>query len=152
MNDGVTCLLSIYKEYADRIFAGDKLFEFRKRRPEWLNTGTHIVLFSADEPKIILGGFTVAGIWQGSPASLWKRTSSRAGIDRNSYFRYYEGLSVAYAFLISEVWQAKGTQTVFDLCGQDKSFVILTQAQTRDAINTKFVNAMKRNVENAGNI
>lgn len=129
MKEATTCVLSIYRKYAERIFAGDKRFEFRKRRPEWLKAGTRIVLFSADAPKVILGGFTVAGVWQGSPVTLWKRTSAYAGIDRVSYLRYYEGLPVAYAFRISDVWQANGGLDVIDLCGQDASFTLLSPEQ-----------------------
>lgn len=131
MKEATTCLLAIYRKYAERIFAGDKHFEFRKRRPDWLKAGTRMILFSADEPKTILGGFTVAGVWHGAPKAMWKRTSSHAGIDRESFFRYYEGLSGAYAFRISETWRADGVLSVIDLCGQDASFTVLDQAQIR---------------------
>lgn len=137
MNGEKVCTLAIYPKYAKRIFAGDKLFEFRKRCPDWLRTGAQIILFSADTPKNILGGFTVVGVWHGTPETLWKRTSAHAGIDRNSYLRYYEGYSDAYAFRISKVWKAKVGLTVFDLCGHDESFTVPTQKQTQDVVGVK---------------
>jgi len=92
-------LLSIRPQFAERIFDGSKKFEYRKiifKRPE-----IHKVIVYASNPiKRIVGEFEVSEIIRDTPESLWDRTYSYAGVNRDFFFQYFTGRDYAYAICV----------------------------------------------------
>lgn len=95
-------LLSIKPEYVERIFAGTKRYEFR-RRP-YGNRSIKTVLVYATRPVAkIVGEFDVDSILGEHPDELWSRTKALSGISRDFFDAYFHGRDVAYALKIGEV-------------------------------------------------
>ncbi len=65
-------LMSIKPEFAERIFNGEKEFEFRKRVFKW-DVKTVVVYASYPICKLI-GEFEVGGILSGDPQFIWSST------------------------------------------------------------------------------
>lgn len=97
----MNALLSIRPRYAAAIFEGEKLFEFR--RSIFRRQVNRVVVYVTQPVGLVLGEFEVRGIVEGSPASLWTRTRAAAGIDRASFFEYFDGREVGYAIQIGKV-------------------------------------------------
>ena len=94
-------ILSIQPEFADKIFDKTKKYEYRK------------VMFSPNIKKVyvyasspickIIGYFIIDEIVQGSPSTVWKKTSKDSGITKEYYDDYFNGHDKAYAIKIKSV-------------------------------------------------
>lgn len=95
-------LLSIRPEYVERIFAGTKRYEFR-RRPYGNRDVKTVVVYATKPVGKIVGEFDVDSILGEAPADLWARTSALSGISRDFFDAYFKGRQIAYALKIGEV-------------------------------------------------
>lgn len=89
-------LLSIKPEYADKIFSGEKKFEFRKIafRNNKVNT---VVVYSTMPVGKIIGEFSIKYIHKDSPKSIWRKTKQFSGIDEAFFKEYFNGRKLAIA-------------------------------------------------------
>ena len=93
--------MSIKKPYADAIFRGEKLFEFR--RSIFRNSVNTVIVYITSPTCQVVGEFDVAEVISESVEDLWSRTSGHAGIDREDFFAYFKGRDVGYAIAIGTV-------------------------------------------------
>jgi predicted transcriptional regulator len=93
-------LLSIKPEYSNRIFSGEKHFEFRKQKPTYPTT--LIFIYESYPTKKIVGWFTVKKIISGSPQQIWDQCGDKGGISRLDFFEYCKGSNLIYAFEIGK--------------------------------------------------
>ncbi len=95
-------LLSIKPEFALRIFAGEKTFEFRKAVHQ--QPGVSIAVVYASKPiGMIIGEFEIVDILSATPEALWEETRHGAGISREFFFEYFNERPVAYALKVGTV-------------------------------------------------
>ena len=92
-------LLSIKPEFADRIFSGKKMFEYRKAI--FKNPVSTIVVYSSSPVKRVIGEFAVKTIHHGSVDELWSQTKEYSGITRDLYDEYFANRLKGYAIEIS---------------------------------------------------
>lgn len=95
-------LLSIRPEYVERIFAGTKRYEFR-RRPYGNRDVRTVVVYATKPVGKIVGEFDVDSILGEAPDELWTRTAALSGISRDFFDAYFEGRQIAYALKIGDV-------------------------------------------------
>ena len=101
MREYSVALMSIKPEYAARILAGVKKFEFRKRL---FRSSVRIVeIYSSSPIKLVVGNFKVKAIHKGSPGQIWNMCAAAAGINRDLFFRYFAGSDIAYAIEVDSV-------------------------------------------------
>lgn len=96
-------LMSINPEHVDNILAGTKRFEFRKTRCR--ESIESILIYSTAPIMKIVAEVEVTEIIEGSPQSVWSRTSSAAGIDRSFFDKYYDGKENAVAYALGQITQ-----------------------------------------------
>jgi predicted transcriptional regulator len=95
-------LLSIKPEFALRIFAGEKTYEFRKAVHQ--QPGVSVAAVYASKPiGMIIGEFEILGILSATPEALWEETRHGAGISRDFFFEYFNDRRVAYALKVGAV-------------------------------------------------
>jgi predicted transcriptional regulator len=94
-------LLSIKQPYAEAIFRGEKLFEFR--RAIFRKSVDVVVVYITSPTCQVVGEFDVAEVISDSVEDLWSRTRGRAGIDREGFFSYFKGCDVGHAIVIGTV-------------------------------------------------
>lgn len=93
-------LLSIKPEYAEKIFSGEKKYEYRKAG--FKNKAIKTVRVYATMPVgKIIGEFTIKQIHKDLPARIWGKTKERSGIDKAFFDRYYSGKKYAIAIEIN---------------------------------------------------
>lgn len=91
--------MSIRPEYADRIFSGEKKYEFR--RSIFKNRKvTHVVVYATSPVGMVVGEFEVADIIHDDVESLWNETGSVAGISESKFFDYFYNKGKGYAIQI----------------------------------------------------
>jgi predicted transcriptional regulator len=104
-------LLSIKPQYAEKIFAGSKRYEFRKtmyKNPE-VNT---VVVYATRPVGKVIGEFSVSDVHCDSPKRLWQKTKDYSGITENFFQEYFAKRKVGFAI---EVGIARRYPTPLDL-------------------------------------
>lgn len=94
-------LLSVNPEYVDKIFAGSKKYEYRKRLA--IKTVDKILIYSTAPIMNVVGAVQVVETISASPTALWECTKKFAGISREKYRKYFKGCKVAYAYQLGRV-------------------------------------------------
>jgi len=95
-------LISIKPKYVERIIAGTKPVEVRKRFSErWL--GCRAVLYGSHPLSSLVGEATISAISVGTPAQIWSTYGPRIGVERREFEEYSSASSELSAIELSEV-------------------------------------------------
>ena len=100
LEDSVKALLSIKPEFVERIFSGEKKFEYRKAI--FKQKVTKVIIYCTMPVGKIVGEFDIDEILEGSPCELWKKTNQFSGVHENFYLEYFNGRKKGYAIKIGE--------------------------------------------------
>lgn len=101
MQDKHIKALSIKQVYAERIIAGTKKIELRKR-PIGMELGDLVLLYETIPDSIIKGGFIADKTISLSPSKMWKQYHQIMGVDKEFYDVYFENCEFAYGTLIHQ--------------------------------------------------
>lgn len=97
-------ILSIKKEYSQKILSGEKRFEFRRivsKTPEWL------YIYETAPTKKVVGRAKVGAIIYGNAWSLWERCKDFSGISREAFMDYFKGKEKCFAYQLEHVEKFK---------------------------------------------
>ena len=94
-------LLSIKPEYTEKIFSGEKKFEFRKNRCK--SDVKKIIVYCTTPVMRVVGEADIAEVIEETPASVWEKTKSKAGISKEYYDSYFAGRATAVAYRLENV-------------------------------------------------
>lgn len=120
-------LLSIKPEYAEKIFAGEKQFEFRRlianKQPK------KIVIYMTAPYSKVFGEVIVEKIIKKSPMALWKNTKKAAGISYSKFMEYFRGCETAYAYCLGKVKKYRSPKKLeeYGISAAPQSFVYLEE-------------------------
>ncbi|WP_394147667.1 ASCH domain-containing protein [Shewanella atlantica] len=95
-------LLSIKPEFVEKIFSGEKLFEYRKavfKRPEVKS----VVIYSTMPEGKIVGEFSIGEILAKRPKELWEETKTASGINQSFFDEYFFERELGYAIQIKDL-------------------------------------------------
>lgn len=92
-------LLSIKPEYAEKIFRGEKRFEFRKNIFKRADISQVVVYVTMPVGKVV-GEFDIDGVIEGSPKKVWAETKMHAGITSSFFSEYFTGRHRAFAIKV----------------------------------------------------
>lgn len=95
-------LLSIKPEYAERIFTGEKKYEYRRSLFKRENISTVVVYVTKPVGKVI-GEFEIDSVLKDSPYSIWEKTKLYAGIDEDAYIEYFSEREIGFAIGIKRI-------------------------------------------------
>jgi len=104
-------LLSIKPEFAEKIFAGTKKYEYRRSIFKNPDVKTVVVYASSPVQKVI-GEFELDSIIFTDIENLWKLTEQSSDTSRSFFFQYYKGKYKGYAIKIGKT---KRYETTLDL-------------------------------------
>lgn len=129
-------LLSIKPEFANKIFNGDKKYEYRKVIFKNRDVNKIVVYASAPTSKVI-GEFEIEKIMNESPEVLWQKTKRYSGISRIYFEKYFKGRSVGYAIKVKKVKKYKTPKSLQDEYGlrPPQSFIYLSKVKHTNKIN-----------------
>ena len=95
-----TILLSIHPCYVEKIFSGEKMFEYRKNIPTDIS---HIIIYATVPVKNIVALVEVDSVLKGSPQEIWEKTKRNSGITEDYFMSYFNRKRDAYAIRIKDV-------------------------------------------------
>lgn len=122
-------LLSIKPEYADKIFNGEKKFEFRRSLFRNNNVTTVVVYASSPIQKVI-GEFEIDKIINEDLARLWQKTKKYSGISEDFFYEYFKSKDKGYAIKIKKAIrysEARSLKEKYNI-SPPQSFVYLSQS------------------------
>jgi predicted transcriptional regulator len=106
-------LLSIKPEYTEKIFSGQKKYEFRKQKPKLpINI---VYIYESHPSKKIVGWFNIESIFSDSPEVIWEKCKEFGGIKEKKYFTYCNGNKIIHAFKIDEIYKFKNPINPFEI-------------------------------------
>ncbi len=100
-------ILSIKPRYAEKIFSGEKKFEYRKRIPSVIK---EVLVYSSSPVKKVIGKFYVKSIMEDTPFVIWENTKQWSGISHNEYNVYFGNRERGYAIEILRTTTFKKVQ------------------------------------------
>ena len=124
-----TILLAINPEYVEKIFAGTKKYEFRKRLAS--RAIDKILIYSTAPIMKVVGEVQIVETISSSPTALWERTKKFVGISRDKYRKYFKGCKVAYAYQLGQVIKYDPPKELqdFNISSPPQSFIYLLVEQ-----------------------
>lgn len=93
-------LFSIKPEYVDKIFSGEKSYEYRKAI--FKNEVRKVVVYCTKPVGMIVGEFDVNAILEDCPTVIWNKTKENSGVQHEFYAEYFNGQSKGYAIIIGK--------------------------------------------------
>ncbi|HZJ76221.1 MAG TPA: ASCH domain-containing protein [Oscillospiraceae bacterium] len=113
-------LLSIKPEYAQKIFQGEKKYEYRKRLFKRDDISSIIVYVTKPVGRVV-GEFEIAEIIEDNPMAIWQKTKQYSGISQKEYFKYFEGNEKGFAISIQNITTYQKPLTLRELNPNIKS-------------------------------
>ncbi len=95
-------MLAIKEEFANKIFAGTKRYEFRKSIFKDDRVKTVVVYVSSPVQKVV-GEFDIDRVYHGEPELIWEKTKEHSGISKEFFDLYFAERDLAYAIKIKKV-------------------------------------------------
>lgn len=95
-------LLSIKPCFVEKILAGIKRVEYRKRIPRDPQVN-QVLIYSSSPVKKIVAEFVLDEFIVDTPDGLWERTYETGGVSKDFFMKYFKDKSVAYAYQINDL-------------------------------------------------
>jgi predicted transcriptional regulator len=92
-------LLSIKREFADKIFDGSKKYEFRRTIFKKPDVDT-IIVYASGADGAIIGEFKIEEILHDNLETLWSKTGNQSGISESVFKKYFAEKKDGYAIRI----------------------------------------------------
>ncbi|MBQ9202253.1 MAG: ASCH domain-containing protein [Bacteroidales bacterium] len=112
----------------EKIFSGEKKFEYRKRIPTDIRT---IIVYATVPIKQIVAFIEVENVLQDTPMNIWKQTKEWSGLTYKFYKSYYKGKSVAYAIKFKNVYRLENPKSISifkDVKSAPQSYVYIRES------------------------
>lgn len=147
-----TIIISIHPNHVEKIWSGEKLFEFRKRIPNHIK---YMLVYSTSPIKKITTIIEIESILSESVAEIWNTTQEKAGISKDFYMNYFKDHTIAYAIKIKNVYKFKNPillNSIDDIHCVPQSYIylkgsleqIVNKMTKKEQLNFKnFINASK---------
>lgn len=122
-----TIILAINPKYVQRIFTGEKKYEFRKIICK--KSIDKILIYETAPTSKIVGEVTVTSVLKDTPTNLWELTKMSAGIDYDSFFAYFKNNVYAYSYVLENPIRYKKTRKIetYGLSAPPQNFVYLNK-------------------------
>lgn len=104
-------LLSIKPEYADKIFNGTKLFEFRRSIFKNPNIKT-VVVYASSPVQQVIGEFEIEHILHERIDVLWDLAREHGGVQKQFFFDYFSDKDFGFAIKIRNTRRYKNAKNL----------------------------------------
>jgi predicted transcriptional regulator len=99
-------IISVKPIFLEKIFSGEKKFEFRKKFPV-LENGCVIYLYASSPVKKIIGYGVLNNILIDTPLNLWEKTYIFSGVSFDEYQKYFHEKTIGFAINFKEIVKFK---------------------------------------------
>lgn len=96
-------LLSIKPKYVEKILAGTKCYEYRRKVAK--QAVSKILVYSTKPIGKVVAEIKIEEKISAAPEELWELTKKQAGISKKRYQEYFQGCKVANAYKLGDINQ-----------------------------------------------
>ncbi|MBQ7141388.1 MAG: hypothetical protein IJO32_07810 [Bacilli bacterium] len=114
-------LISIKTKYANQIFDGTKIYEYRRKSIGEKNCNKKIFVYSSEKEKTIVGYIIVEKILEGSVDYILEVTNNK---NNSEIINYFSGCDKGYALKISKAVKYEKPLSLEEIKKHDKKFVV----------------------------
>ncbi|MCK1266883.1 MULTISPECIES: ASCH domain-containing protein [unclassified Bradyrhizobium] len=111
-------LVSIRPQYVDKILAGKKTVELRRRFPESVSVGAVAYIYSSSPVQAVVGCAKIKEVQRLAIADIWKEHAEAACISRRDFYDYFSGAKFGFAILLGTVKAMRQQVTARELESQ----------------------------------
>ena len=97
-------ILSIHPCHIEKIFSGEKAYEYRKKIPSDIN---NIVVYATSPIRKIVAVIEVDQIISDKPNIIWEKTKKQSGITKKFFLSYFRNHKLAYAIKLKKIHKLK---------------------------------------------
>ncbi len=115
-------VLSIRPQYAEKIFEGSKKVELRRIRPKQIQKGDLVLIYVSSPLQSLAGAFKVDEITKKPLVELWGLVRDIAGLTKEEFYSYYQGVNTGVGIFFSQVWSLREPIKIQDWQEQGISF------------------------------
>jgi predicted transcriptional regulator len=108
-------VMSIRPEYADKIMAGQKTIELRRRIPKSMRPGQTLFIYASSPQKALVGAAIVTDVKCLPVSRLWQQYAQSACVQEETFRRYFCGMDEGFGLLLSQVVRFKSPIPVAEL-------------------------------------
>lgn len=105
-------LLSINPQFVERIFTGEKQYEYRKIRCK--EEIDKIIIYATSPVMSVVGEVEVIEILEATPDKIWKKTKKKSGVSKIFYDEYYKSKEKAVAYRLGKVTKYKEPKNLIE--------------------------------------
>lgn len=122
-------ILSIHPEYVERILAGNKRFEYRRKVAK--KGASSLLIYETAPVKRVVAEAEILEVLSMPPAELWEETKEHSGINKAFFDSYFAGRKIAYAYRLGKVkvFQDPQSLSCYGLRGAPQSFAYVSVAR-----------------------
>ncbi len=91
-------LLSIKPEFVEKIFSGEKSYEYRK--VIFKKDVKKVVIYCTQPVGMIVGEFNIEDIIEDCPETIWEKTKQHSGVKEFFFKQYFKNRNKGYAIKI----------------------------------------------------
>ena len=106
-------LLSIKPEFVEKIFTGEKKFEFRKTMFKRKDV-TAVVIYASAPICRVVGEFQIEELLNDDVKTVWERTHKYSGVTEDYYMSYFCGRKIATAIQIGQIRKYSNARLLSD--------------------------------------
>lgn len=99
-------ILSIKPEYVEKIFSGEKKYEYRK--VVFKQKVEAVYIYASSPICKIVGEFKIERIICDTPEAIWRQTKEQSGVSKTFFEKYYKGKNKGVALKIRNCKYTKG--------------------------------------------
>lgn len=96
-----TVLLSIKPKFVEKIFSGEKRWEFRRKI--FHKDCKQVKIYASAPISKIVGEFEIDHILSDTPDKVWEVTKDYAGISKEYFDEYFKDRDIAYAIRVKNI-------------------------------------------------
>ncbi|MCT4594625.1 MAG: ASCH domain-containing protein [Anaeromicrobium sp.] len=94
-------ILSIKPEFVEKIFSGEKKYEYRKK--VFKQDVDSVVIYSTKPVGMLVGEFKIDRVLHDDVENIWEKTNAFSGISYKYFKEYFSSQGMAYALKIKDL-------------------------------------------------
>jgi predicted transcriptional regulator len=107
--------VSIRPQYVEKILAGEKTVELRRRFPETAVLGATALVYSSSPVQAIVCRARIKDVSKLSINQIWKNHRKEACISKSDFDNYFEGIDFGFVVFLDNIKRLKKRVAVSDL-------------------------------------
>ena len=100
MKNMLDAIFAIKPKYVEKIFSGEKRFEFRTAVCK--QQIKKMIIYETSPTSKIVGEVHISKILADTPENIWIQTKEYAGIDYDSFMNYFKNRETAFAYVLEK--------------------------------------------------